>query len=355
MEDNLINSYIDFKTKKIMGCCNLLQKNADDYFKRYVNTYISAYYYHILGTLDENNVSDYDYKVISKELEGTGLELLSELDKRDSEYSKKEKIIKKSYEVVLTSIVLDRVNFLQVNNLDEIEAGLKTLINKKMIIDMGKETIEDLARIIKKHVLAENKFLKSLDNGIISLKYSKYRNFDNFYYVNINHDIKQLSHNYKKNVIDKVFDSEEVSQIKSKTTLNLLNIDILKKLINQETLDSYFIRLSGLFFENKHELLELLALADNICEKKHVVFIIDYEDYNSHRQLLNNLEINFLFAVLVDMSHINDVEKKLIALEDLDLFKYVILKKIKDKDYEYVVNYKFLNEKKLIINDFESV
>ena len=333
MKNNLIDAYIEFKKKKLLECCNILYK-SNDFLSAYIETYILTYYYHILGTLDYEDVKEYDYKVVKKELEGTFLEL--SLDNNSKE-------VKESYQAVLTSIIVDRVEFLT-NNLNDIKNGLKELENKKLIPTITK--IDELARMIKKYNIIENKFLNKLNSDNFNLKYNKYKNKDKLYNVEVEYEIKQLGR-YKDKSTEKIFTSVDIVEEKTISLLNLLNIDVLNKMINQENIDYYFIHLSYKLMDLKKE--NIFSLASNNYFKQHVIFVINYNDYITHKQFVNKYN-SFNFALSVDMSHINNVEQKLDSLDTLP-FKYIILDKIKNKDYGYINNYDFRN-KELIINEY---
>ncbi|MEG0994790.1 MAG: hypothetical protein RSE91_02325, partial [Bacilli bacterium] len=151
--------------------------------------------------------------------------------------------------------------------------------------------------------------------------------------------------------IDNVYNSIELMPLKVKTILTYLNVDILKKILKQSELETYLVNLPEYFLKQKDIFKSFLNFINNNYFKKHIVLLINNNDYISHKSLLEGFKDKYLFALIIDISHINDVEKKLSSLED-SLFNYIILDKIKEKDYDIIKKYKETSLKTIIINEF---
>jgi hypothetical protein len=132
---NIINKYFEFKRKVLMDYALVFinSKDANKYLNEFINTYINTYYFHILDTYYENEVTEYNDRIIIKELNGKKLELLEETNTIEDEKEKKESqhLIKQCYKYIFISIIIDLNNFTYCNKLSEYRELLKKNINWK--------------------------------------------------------------------------------------------------------------------------------------------------------------------------------------------------------------------------------
>lgn len=341
---NILTSYINFKKKNIYKYSRILIPNTNPYIDKilnsYIDTYINTFYYHKLETIDVFNPS---FSTIVKELEGKKLELIYELEENENKIKNKN-IITILYSVVISMIKLDIVE--NTMSKDLLREKIKEIIKNYKYTD---EMVDNLTNAILENRSKETKFLKNLMNDEFKLKYSLYRNQRNKYFIELDTNIKQLK-NYSNLIINKNLNINYINVFK--TTINLINIDILYKIMNSEELDYYFVNLPANLLDQKEKLLKILEDIDNENVREHIVLIVDYNYYLNHKKILNLIDIKYSFAALVDMSHIKDIDTKLETVENVKIFDYVIVDKVKTKDYESINRYTSSLGKEIFVNEF---
>ncbi|MDD3453840.1 MAG: hypothetical protein PHN42_06180 [Bacilli bacterium] len=337
---NLVKNYIQFKKNSIINILKIINEEKineqDEILNSFLNNYIEAYYFHILQTLEKEEIEKYDFKVILKEFDGKRLELIYE----NKEQTKKIDLL---YVLLLISI---KLNHLQEINKENV---LKTL--KQFKFKGNTYTIEELYKMIKENKTKEEKFFKKLEFDYFNLIYKKYKNQNNKYYVSLNYDIKLLSNRYLESSIDKNFNSDVLSVKKFETLLYLVTIDILFRIKNSEELDVIFVDFPSCLLDDDNVKDILNKYYSKYLDKK-LTFLVNYNDYLNHKRVLNNLDIKYSFSAYVDMSHINFVENKIDTIESIDLFDFGVLDKVKSKDYEIIAKYESLG-KEIFNSEFE--
>jgi len=348
---NILNNYIDFKKKCIYDYVNILVNKIKNEFSKkvvdeFISTYIQTYYFHHLQTLE--NIDNYDFKVILDEFEGKELEIIYELDS-NIDKQKATTLTKKLKNIVLLSIKIDKLN----KNLkkEELKEELKTILSNYKIEEV---IIEELVKQIILNNTKENKFLKTIELEDFKLEYNLYKNQNNKYQVKLKNNIKQLKSNYNEKSIVKNFDSEKLGKKKFLITINLLNIEILYKIMNSEEIDYYFIEIPGYLLDDKEEIIKILNTIDNPYINNHIVFLLNYNYYLNHKKILNLIDIKYSFAAYLDISHIRNVEEKIEDVESIKIFDYVVIDKIKNKDYELVCKYESVTGKEIFINEIDN-
>ena len=103
----------------------------------------------------------------------------------------------------------------------------------------------------------------------------------------------------------------------------------------------------------EEEIKELIYSFDNHRIKNNITFLIDYDEYKINQEKFNDVD-NYNFAILVNLSNVQDVEEKLDEVSKFNLFRYVIIDKAKKEDYSLIDNYVmkgkeiFMNETNLV-------
>lgn len=334
---NLTKCYINFKRNQIINCSKLIYNINDQFFyeclDKFTTIYIQTRYYKFYETFDEKNVLDNNLKVILEELKGKKVEI--ELENED----KNLKLVDLAYYLVFYSI-----KFELSKNEDKLKELIDTCLSGLNINDNS--VFFNLKKYINQIRNKEQKFILSLNIDEYQLKYTNFKNRRYDYKVELLYDIKQLD-NYSKTSIVKNFNDSDVSYNKMRAMFNLLNRDIILKLISNEELDKYFIYVDDKILDS-----DLFEMINNEYLRKYIILVVDFDNYNNQKKKLNNLNKYFDLCGCVDMSHINDVDSKLDSLEHIDLFKYYLLDKVKNKDYEFVIKYDFVS-KIGFVNEFE--
>lgn len=362
MLDNSISKYMSFKVRCLKNYIytidnNYLEKElSDKYLDIYLKTYINTYYYHILETLDYTELLKYDSKTIYKELEGKYYEILFYIENSDvldsSEvYKSKKNQAKYCFQLVYFISYIDVYQLFLEEDYEKFILMLDSICNKNKYINdlIDAYKYQKLFDLLKIERIKINQFKNSLKDLKFYLNFNKYKDLD-YYLVLLENNIPRLNNYYKKEMVDRVYSFKKISHIKTKTTLNLLIKDILKRVIYHKDIDKYFIILEENDLLDKKYYEEYFTLINNPILKSNIIFLINYKTYLSHTKIINDYN-TYNFGIICDLSHVNDIEKKLDSLDNLPIIKYLILDKYKRDDFDFINKYEF--SKECFYNKFE--
>ena len=351
----IINRYFNFKKDNLLKYTEIFfdnASNAKNYLASFIETYINTYYFHILDTHYDEEPSIYDDKVIIKEIKGKRIELIEDLNKLEDAREKKKELdlIDQCYKYCFISIIIDLTSFTYCNKLSEFRDHIrKILMDNKNLIEENDEILEKLSVLVKDNITKERKFFIGLRNDTFSINYYSYLSSRENFLVELNYKILQLERNYSQRVLDKNYKSEKLSLEKVIATSNLVQIDLLNRIIRNKPIHHYFIEMPLDHIHKKEDLEKIVKAYDNPRTKDKVVFIINYNDYTSNKSLFKNLK-EFKFALLVDLSRTIVMDKKLAEIDSYDVFSYVIINGLKKEDSQLVENY-VMKGKEMFMNE----
>lgn len=352
----IINRYFAFKKKSLLEYVSVFfdgKEKAKQYLSAYIDTYINAYYFHILDTYYEEEVTVFDDKIIMKEIKAKQLELIDDATNQieEEQYQKKAiELIKECYRYCFVAIIIDLTNYTCCNKLSEFKDLLKeNLINNKRLIENNDEILEKLSILVKDNITKERKFFIGLRNDTFNINYYSYRNSNKNYLVELEYDIEQLQKNYTQNILDKNYKNEKIALDKFIATTNLVAIDLLNKIMRNKIIKNYFIECPLGSIKKREDLEEIIKNFDNPRTKEKVIFIINYNDYTSNKTMFKNLK-EYKFALMIDLSRTIVIDKKLAEIEGYDLFSYIIINGLKKEDHQLVENY-VIKGKEMFMNE----
>ena len=144
---------------------------------------------------------------------------------------------------------------------------------------------------------------------------------------------------YSDYAIDRVFESNTISEEKMFVEYQLITLKILKDIRACNFDVNYLIEFPSSLLENKDGLKSLLSSFCDDCFKNQSIFKIKYEDYCNHgNDIKEMIKDGYLLAI-----ELEDEEE----IEDLiifNIFKYIIV----DKDSKYCTN-EAINDKIIIV------
>lgn len=340
---NIISKYFDFKKRNLVNYALVFiddkdKSDAEEYLNEFIQTYINTRYYHILDTYYDKVITKFDDKIMIKELKGKRLELLAEVKGSEDEKAK-EALINRCYQYTFISIILDLSSFPYCTRLVEFKESLReNLVENKKVMANDEEKLDAMSALVKDSTLKERKFFSDTKNDTFEVNYYSYKNSSTKYKVILDYDIEQLEKNYSKSVLSKNYNSEKISLDKTKATINLVGVDLLNRMLNGKEINDYFIDLPLTDIEKREDLEDLVKSFNNPRVRNNIVFIINYNDYKTHKSLFKNLQA-YRFALSVNLSRVIVIEKRLAEIESFDIFKYVIIEGVKKEDAQLVENY----------------
>lgn len=358
MKENIVAMYIRFKKITLMECCNILHRKDFDeiqkkrVFETYINTYLACYYYHVLETLNEKDVIEYNYDVIIKELKGKYEELMYNLknDKKINDvkvYQNHENLIKKAYTISLFSILFDLTDFSKCNTLTDTSLLVRRILEKNQrLIDITKinENTNRLSTLLFERNKKEEQFFQLMMDDNFILKLDNYQNDERKCRVSLDYDIKQIERSYKRSAARKIFQEKELSEDKFLILLNLLNAKVLNEMKEGGNRTKYFISLPKTFLSKKEKFQEVLSMINTPYQKKHIILTIESTTYNSAKAKFKLKEKDYSFAMLLNISRVSDVDKKIAEVKTIPFFDYIIIDQFKQEQLPIIKSYQDLGE-----------
>ena len=343
----VLDKYFAFKKRNLVSYALLFledkeKKTAEPYLKAYVDTYINTFYYHVLDTYYDHEITNFNNKITIKELQGKRLELLADNGTDRSSIT----LINRCYSTVFISIIIDTMDFYYCARLNDFRVLLRKTLEGFFPND---DVVESLSLQVRDDVLNERKFFVTLKNDTFAIHYYPYLVGHRYSKVALDYSIGSLERNYTRIVLDKNYQNTAISYAKLKATLDLLGADLLNRILENMEIGYYFVELPLTGINKKDVLEELIQPFDNPRVKNHVIFVIQYEDYISNKSKFKNLT-SFTFALEVNLSRVIMLEKRFDEIASFDLFHYVILDGVKKEDYHLVENY-VLPGKEIFMNE----
>lgn len=358
MKENIVEMYVKFKKRTLMECCNILHRKDFDeiqkkrVFETYINTYLGCYYYHILETLDEKDVIEYNYDTVIKELKGKYEELMYNL-KNDTKindvkvYQNHENLIKKAYTISLFSILFDLTDFSKCNTLTDTSLLVRRILEKNQrLIDISRinENTNRLSTFLFERNKKEEQFFQNMTSDSFILKIDNYQNDERRSRVSLDYDIAQLERSYKKSATEKIFQDKGLNEDKFLILLNLLNAKILKEMKEGGNRNKYFVHLPKTFLSKKEKFQEVLSMINTPVQKKHIILTIESTTYNSAKAKFKIKENDYSFAMLLNITRVADVDKKIAEVKGIPFFDYIIIDQFKQEQLSIIKSYQDLGE-----------
>lgn len=366
MKESLIDVFMNFKKQKMREICTCFLPSSicdewrDHSFRRFLDTYIDVYYYQMLYTLDRSKVDQYDLLVVTEELNGICLEMFQELENaeilEDQDMFEKKKILTRVCQSIVELVcLLDITEFDSIIKREDVESQIDSILRLYPNLELPNRTqaLPKMHTLLREWKTKERKFLLGPKQDDLFLQMMPYSQHKDLFRLQIVQSIKKISRNYRKTSIQKNFEGKEVSLEKTRTLLYLWQLEMLRKIVKKEPLKRYLIDVPESYLGKKTTFEELVQLLSNAYLQKHLVIVIPWTSYLSHKGFLSDYEKHFCFGVLTDFSHIADVSKKLESLEEISLFDYIIVKNAKSKDYNYLRNYEPSGTKTLLFQTLE--
>ena len=352
---DIVKEFFDIKKDYLLKYSMILSESfsidkKDTYLKKFIDTYVNAYYLEEYGTIEFKPYYEIKTSDITEELKGKFFEIIYEKEKKDNKIIDFKKDMSILYIIAVTAVNIDLQKYKVGSDLEYYEEKLRKIVDsKKDIINLSKKGFKELCRLVKKYEDLKNKFLDSLNNPSFKLKYEEYSGHEGKYHIKLKAYLKELN-TYKRIVLSKVFESKTVYREKLKLEMNMLNEIILHNILDRAATDYYFIDLS-INNINKFILGDIEKYINNNITRKHIVFLVDYSNYAAKRSSIKPLK-RYNFACLLDVSRIKDVSTKLDNFILERTFDYIILDKIRPDSKKQLKDYA-IEGKEIMYNKYK--
>jgi len=338
--NNLINVYMNYLTKSMVKIALVCFKDEDfvrGRIERFVKTYIDNRYYNIFHTVSDNSV--YNEKVLKKEFAGLLVELLEdykdyELLEDNKKYVENLDIINKINDFAFDLVKVDDLKF--DNNYHHYTGNIFSKYNVN---------IKYINKIMKKLVDRTNKIL-SFEDRYFTMNYDKISNVDNCMMLRIDHKINILN-DYRWVLIDRVYCDDRLNIDKLIVSLQKFSLFLLNEVLNNRVISNkYYLNLGNNFIVRKNINQTLSMILDNPLLRKYLILVIPFDVLSVNRELIDSL--GYELCVNINLEHVNDISVKLDSAVNMRCSD-ILVSGYKQKDYDYIKNYKTASEKSLLI------
>jgi hypothetical protein len=304
----MIEQFLNFEKGNIILFAKELLSDyyVEEFFNLLLDQYIENRYYNYFDnedvekSFDDNIMDSLEKKFISLS-EGT-----------DPETQKK---LVENYLVFNFVMCFDGVTYVE----ESVFLSLLCKYRKKLFKkDEDKIFQEDILKIINTSNKKREKFYKYFETKDFYLLENQTNRYD-VTDITLRYSI-EFPKLYSEYAIDRVFDSDSISEEKMFIEYQLVTEKILKDIKNCNFEKNYLLEFPEALLANKDALKGILDTFNNDCFKNQSVFKIKYEDYCKHGSAIKDMiKSGYLLAIELD-----DEDK----IEDLiifNIFKYIIV------------------------------
>lgn len=325
MASNISKEYVEFSKNNIFEYIKLIfdKKFNKDITNILLDEYIAIRYYNYYPKKYSNLANNISYYL---------------KDKVDSVVSEnkeiKEEDLRLVYSVFKYIYYLDDVS--EYESLDDIVSLIEEFRIKKLDI-FSEDFDNDLLMLIKANNKRKKIYLSSFDYDKFITIYED-TNKRNVSIVTLDYDFSfpRIYSEYSK---EKVYNTGIINEDKLFVLYNLMNLTVLKNVINGKYDDKYIVDFPVSIFAKKEKINRLFKIIDDDTVRSNIILKITYSDYLKNKDQVDDyIKKGYKFAVDVD-SKFDYKEESMIWL---NIFTYVIV----DED-EHVD----IDEDKLIIKE----
>lgn len=302
MNYNIISEYVNYSKQCIN---NYFKKIFSDKYNQgivnnFVNAYIDARYYEKTNNLQlniRNKLSE-----ILKDYSGKDIELANN--------------IFKTFNFIM---YLDNVT--DADSTIEVINAINYFKEKVLLIKEDKNFVNDFFELVKRDLIKKKEYLDNINDKKFDFE-TNLTTYENVYDVIINQNLK-FPEIYNSIVINRVFNSKEMSNKRSSIEYTYTALKILKDMIRGKYYE-YMVNYPSGISNKKNSIDSLFGILDHDILKERVIIKINFEDFiNEKDNLYNYMRVGYTFAVII----INDFEENKNNLELLKLFRYIIIKR----------------------------
>ena len=308
MNYNIINEYINFAKscinkylKKILG-----KYYDQDLVNRLIKIYINSRYYDIYLSSGRDLAFNIRENVI-----GAANAL-----KNGDNNIKLDNIVKVFEYIFYFDNVLECESINE--KINEIEVYRKEQLN----INKNKKFNIDLFNTIKDDLIKKKEYIDTIENKKFEFDY-ELTNIKNVYDVCLNQNLK-FPFVYNSTVIDKIFNSSEISQRKAAVEFSYASLKVLKDIIKGNFEYKYLVKYPGGISKKKSLNNKLYSIIDNDMLRDKIFIKILYSDFLKEKdEIYTHMRKGYKYVIILDEAFIDNED----SIKLLSIFKYIMLKR----------------------------
>ena len=327
MTVNIINEYIKIVKKQINEYMKLVFDNKfkKKYCDSYTEKYIKVRYYNFYE-------DDFNEKMRTRILDN----LKKEQENLCIDNIEDREVIEQMCIFFYYVLYFDKV--IQSRDIKKTIEKISKL--RKRVLNIEDEEFNKLVyNTMKEFEKEKEKLVERFETDDFKLKITNYPDELNVYRVNLKYNFN-FPLVYSEFAINKAFNIGIISEDKLAIEFYLISIEVLKDVLKQNFKKKYILEFAPSLFEKPKKLKSILNILNNPILQEKVSIKLRYEQFLNHKDIVYELlREGFRITAILDSSFTIDYKN----IEDLKMFKYIIINSKLDCYNEIKRNKKNLN------------
>jgi len=307
MNYNIINEYINFAKscinkylKKILG-----KYYNQDLVNRLLKIYINSRYYDVYLSSGKDLAFNIRGNVV-----GAANALKNDENNQEVDYTIK------AFEYIF---YFD--NVLECESINEKINEIETFRKENLNINKNKKFNIELFNMVKEDLIKKKEYIDTIDNKKFDFGYDL-TNISNLYDVSLNQNLK-FPNVYNSTVVDKIFNSSEISQRKAAVEFSFASLKVLKDVIKGNFEYKYLVKYPSGIGKKKSLSNKLYSIIDNDMLRDKIYIKINYSDFIKEKdEIYAKMRKGYKYVVIIDDTFVDDAD----SVKILSIFKYIIMK-----------------------------
>ena len=327
MTVNIINEYIKIVKKQINEYMKLVFDNKfkKKYCDSYTEKYIKVRYYNFYE-------DDFNEKMRTRILDN----LKKEQENLCIDNIEDREVIEQMCIFFYYVLYFDKV--IQSRDIKKTIEKISKL--RKRVLNIEDEEFNKLVyNTMKEFEKEKEKLVERFETDDFKLKITNYPDELNVYRVNLKYNFN-FPLVYSEFAINKAFNIGIINEDKLAIEFYLISIEVLKDVLKQNFKKKYILEFAPSLFEKPKKLKSILNILNNPILQEKVSIKLRYEQFLNHKDIVYELFWEgFRITAILDSSFTIDYKN----IEDLKMFKYIIINSKLDCYNEIKRNKKNLN------------
>ena len=327
MTVNIINEYIKIVKKQINEYMKLVFDNKfkKKYCDSYTEKYIKVRYYNYYE-------DDFNEKMRTRILDN----LKKEQENLCIDNIEDREVIEQMCIFFYYVLYFDKV--IQSRDIKKTIEKISKL--RKRVLNIEDEEFNKLVyNTMKEFEKEKEKLVERFETDDFKLKITNYPDELNVYRVNLKYNFN-FPLVYSEFAINKAFNIGIINEDKLAIEFYLISIEVLKDVLKQNFKKKYILEFAPSLFEKPKKLKSILNILNNPILQEKVSIKLRYEQFLNHKDIVYELlREGFRITAILDSSFTIDYKN----IEDLKMFKYIIINSKLDCYNEIKRNKKNLN------------
>ena len=327
MTVNIINEYIKIVKKQINEYMKLVFDNKfkKKYCDSYTEKYIKVRYYNFYE-------DDFNEKMRTRILDN----LKKEQENLCIDNIEDREVIEQMCIFFYYVLYFDKV--IQSRDIKKTIEKISKL--RKRVLNIEDEEFNKIVyNTMKEFEKEKEKLVERFETDDFKLKITNYPDELNVYRVNLKYNFN-FPLVYSEFAINKAFNIGIINEDKLAIEFYLISIEVLKDVLKQNFKKKYILEFAPSLFEKPKKLKSILNILNNPILQEKVSIKLRYEQFLNHKDIVYELlREGFRITAILDSSFTIDYKN----IEDLKMFKYIIINSKLDCYNEIKRNKKNLN------------